>query len=385
MFVSVSRRARPLIAGMSWVLLLLVAVPDARAESPPVRVYGSEQPLCPSPTITFPAPAPGTPSAIPGQQAPAPEAARAPGLEAAQAPTLTPEQTAAAGGGETFAAVSSAVGYIDPALPLTCFRLRVDASYFNNRPDRAEFFYAKCGCFKIAGLDPNAPGPPLSETRVDYQDIRSYLEYAFDPRLSAFVELPVRFLNPEINANAAGYADMDAGVKYAVQYSDSQITTLQLRTYIPTGDAFKGLGTNHVSIEPAVLVYRQLLDRVAFEGELRDWIPVGGTDFQGNILRYGTGFSYQAYERGDVRIAPVAEFVGWTVFNGKEFLFPEGVIKEAGGDTIINAKFGVRSGIGRLADTNIRNRAEVYVGYGRALTGTVWYKDTMRFEFRLNF
>jgi hypothetical protein len=43
-----------------------------------------------------------------------------------------------------------------------------DAGYNNNRPDRAEFFYGKCGCFRVSGEDPRA-GPPLTETSVDYR------------------------------------------------------------------------------------------------------------------------------------------------------------------------------------------------------------------------
>ncbi len=380
-------------AGAAAVVVLLqtFAVSAAFAQAPCAPCPAPTPLVCPPacpPPATYPAfptaPLPGQTPIIPEQQAPA--ATQAPTIpQVAQAPDFGAEQARAAGGGETFAAASSAVGYIDPALPLTCFRLRADAAYDNNRPDRAEYFYPKCGCFKTAGIDPNAPGPPLPETSVDYQDIRSYIEYAPVPRFSAFVELPVRFLNPDNNANTSGFADMNAGFKYAMQYTPTQITTFQLRTYIPTGDPFKGLGTDHVSLEPALLFYRQITNRLSFEGELLDWIPVGGTNFQGNIVQYGGGLGYRVYNTPTARITPVAEFVGWTVLNGKEFLFPENVVKEAGGDTIINAKFGVRAGVGQLASTNLRNRAEIYVGYGRALTGTVWYKDIMRLEFRLNF
>src|SRR5207248_6321693 len=44
----------------------------------------------------------------------------------------------------------SSVGYIDSAVPRTQFRLRYDSAYDNNRPDRAAFFYPKCGCFQDA-------------------------------------------------------------------------------------------------------------------------------------------------------------------------------------------------------------------------------------------
>ena len=48
----------------------------------------------------------------------------------------------------------------------------------------------------------------------------------------------------------------------------------------------------------------------------------------------------------------------------------------ASGDTIINAKLGVRAG---------GQRQDFYVGYGRALTGEQWYQDIVRFEYRLKF
>ena len=52
-------------------------------------------------------------------------------------------------------------------------------------------------------------------------------------------------------------------------------------------------------------------------------------------------------------------------------------VADACGDTIVNAKFGVRMGLGNLFD--------IYTGYGRALTGEVWYKDVWRTELRIGF
>src|SRR5262249_18553270 len=166
-------------------------------------------------------------------------------------------------GGSTVALQVPNAGYIDSAIPFTNFRLRYDSAYGNNRPDRAEFFYAKCGCFRPA--DPNAPGPRLAETNVDYQDIRSYLEVAFGNRASVFAEVPVRFLNPDQNATPAGLADMNAGFKVALLYDPNRVVSAQLRTYIPTGAASHGLGTHHVSLEPSLLVYQKLSERLLFE------------------------------------------------------------------------------------------------------------------------
>ena len=236
--------------------------------------------------------------------------------------------------------------------------------------------------------NPKARGLPRPETRIDYQDLSAYLEVAATEQLSGFVEVPVRFLNPEINADTFGLADMNAGFKWAFLSSPDQVATFQLRTYIPTGAASRGLGTNHVSIEPALLYYQRLTDRLTFEGEFRDWIPVGGTDFEGNVIRYGAGVSYRVLEGPSWFVAPVLELVGWTVLDGKETAALGGnlfQIRSAGGDTIVNAKVGVRLNFGQAADAPGLGRGSLYIGYGRALTGDVWYKDIVRVEYRVSF
>jgi hypothetical protein len=293
-----------------------------------------------------------------------------------------------AGPGEMVSVQDSRAGYVDSALIGNELRLRYESAYDNNRPDRAEFFYAKCGCFRAASLggglagiggqtDPNAKGPRLPETRIDYQDISTYAEVALGERFSGFAEVPVLFLNPEQNANTAGLGDMNVGVKYAILSNPGQVGTFQLRAYLPTGASTHGLGTDHVSLEPAFLFYQRLGDRLTLETELKDWIAVGGSDFAGNVLRYGICLSYAIYKDHDFWIAPVAEVVGWTVLDGKELAFPENVIKDASGETIVNGKLGVRVGFG--------GNSSLYAGYGRALTGDVWYKDIIRVEYRMSF
>ena len=96
----------------------------------------------------------------------------------------------------------------------------------------------------------------------------------------------------------------------------------------------------------------------------------------GNVVRYGVGLNYTAYKNCNWRIVPVAELVGWTVLSGKEMDFFGGE-KNAAGDTLVNGKLGVRLW---SSDTS-----SFYVGYGRALTGDVWYKDILRVEYRLWF
>jgi hypothetical protein len=87
-------------------------------------------------------------------------------------------------------------GYIDSAIPRTKIALRGDFGNGTDVPDRAEFFYAKCGCFRPL-LDPDAAGPALPETRIKFQDISARLEARLNERTALFVEVPFRFLNPE--------------------------------------------------------------------------------------------------------------------------------------------------------------------------------------------
>jgi len=239
-------------------------------------------------------------------------------------------------------------GYLDNPVPFTHMRLRFDAAYGNNRPDRAEFFYAKCGCF-----GGNAKGPPLAETNIDYQELNAYLEYAPNDWLSVFIETPYRFLNPEQNANVNGFSDMNTGFKVALLRDSFSILTFQGRVYIPTGDSTRGLGTNHVSLEPSLLYGANLTDRLAFFAQLTDWIPVGGTDFSGNIIKYGAGFSYAAVNNSRFRAAPVLEVVGWTVLSGQVLDEPSDTTgTNAAGETIVmpssaSAPASVPTGIAR--------------------------------------
>jgi hypothetical protein len=338
-------------------------------------------------------PSTGAPSTLP------------PGAEGAPTVSAAPEGSGLALSGSSVA--MAAPGYVDFAVPITQIRTRFDAAYDDNRPDRAEFFYGKCGCFATLPptnpkFDPHAPGPPLLETKVDYQEVRTLFEYAFSNRFSTFVEVPYRFINPEQNANENGFGNILAGFKYAMIACPDQYLTFQFTASTPTADVDRGLGNELVGLEPGILWYRQLTDRIGLNAELRDWIPIDGTDFQGNIIRYGTALTYTAYSGCRFRVTPIGEMVGWTILSGKELAVanpgvPNGngdptlgipasiAVKDATGDTIVNAKVGVRLGFGPLVGPANLSRSDLYVGYGRALTGAVWYKDILRVEYAWRF
>jgi hypothetical protein len=262
----------------------------------------------------------------------------------------------------------SYVSILDSAYTRNVLRLRFDAGWTNRRPTRAEFFQSKGG---VAG----GPGPPRPETNVDYQEATAYAEWSPIPFVSMFVDTPVRWINPDQNVNTWGYGDTDFGLKLCTWTQEQFIATFQLKVYNPTAQR-PGLGTDHWTIEPGLLAIYQPYDNITVEGELRYWIPLGGTDFAGDTLRYGLGASL-GQRSSSFWIMPVVEAVGWTVLGGKELVVaaPDAfTIRDANDQTILNGYLGCRFGFGPQLD--------FYAGYGRCFTGAAWSRNFGRLEMR---
>jgi hypothetical protein len=303
----------------------------------------------------------------------------------------------------------SMVGYIDDAIVGSQIRIRVDAAFHNNAPDRAEFFYPQCSCI-------NGPGPNPVVANLNFQQLYLHGEYGPTKRFSFFTEVPLRWIQPQLEIvpsdstrlpNEAGLSDVAAGFKLAAVASSNQYLTFQLRAYFPSGKASTGLGTNHYSVEPALLFYQKLSDRLALEAQVGDWHPIGGSscpqpcnntpttpasqNFAGDVFFYGVGPSYVLYRRETVRIAPVIELVGWRVLGGfvtdsaTATSGANGTASSGGfqgavsadGTNIVNLKIGARTSIGR--------RDSFYVGFGQAVTHSVWYEHIIRAEYRYSF
>jgi hypothetical protein len=291
------------------------------------------------------------------------------------------------------------VGYIEDAVVSSKIRIRFDVGWHITAPDRAEFFYAKCGCYIDAGADPEAPGPrPGAATDLNYRQLYFQGEYAVNDRFSAYAEFPFRWLEPNSFAegtvppglepfgNQSGISDLRAGVKIALVSEPAHMVTGRIQAFMPSGEASNGLGTDHWSIEPALLLYNRLSDRVVIESQIGWWHPFEGaagtplsTDegWAGDVIFYGIGPSFEIYQSDRVRFAPVVELVGWHVTDGFQSAPPFPPPTEAGGINIVNLKIG-----GRIA---WQPRSSLYVGFGKALTDDVWYDEILRFEYRVSF
>jgi hypothetical protein len=286
---------------------------------------------------------------------------------------------------------ASMVGYIDNAIVGSEVRIRFDAAFNDAFPDLAEFVYAKCGCYRGAtgsANDPNAPGPGGGVPKnVNFQTLSFMGEYALNRRFSAFVEIPFRWIQPSpapAFPNGAGISDVQAGLKFAMLASSRHYLTAQLLSYFPSGDSRSGLGTNHYSVEPALLYYQRVSDRFAIEGELGGWLPIGGSagvapissqGFAGNLFFYGIGPSYTLINGERFRLAPVIEVVGWNVTGGLQT--GPNTPSVASGINIVNLKIGARMEFG--------GHSSLYVGYGKALTSADWYDQIVRVEYRYSF
>jgi len=290
----------------------------------------------------------------------------------------------------------SMVGYIEDSTIRTQFRVRFDAGWGNDRPDRAEFFYAKCGCYIFDAApfgDLEAPGPgPGVPTELSYRQLFFFGEYAVNERVSLFAELPIRTIEPEGFIDfgppydpfegQTGLGDIRAGAKFSLMSLSDRQATLQMRVGLPSGDAAKGLGSDLVSLEPAFLYSHQINERVGLEAQFGAWLPFGGSagvdspdKFSGQIIYYGIGPSFDLVSNDRARFSPVVELVGWRVING----FQTGCLEDLtctydADDNIVSLKFGAR--------TTVNDRHSFYVGYGVPLTSAQWYSKILRLEYR---
>jgi len=290
----------------------------------------------------------------------------------------------------------SMVGYIDNAIVGSQVIVRSEADIDDETPDLAEYLFAACRCAYI----PNAPGPTGLASTLNFEELRLYGEYAFNNRFSLFTEVPFRWVQPQSFVpglgsfmNQGGLSDINAGFKFAILASGRHYVSIKFLASFPTGNASRGLGTNHYSVEPSVLYYQPLSRRLTLESEVGDWHPIGGSTgfsasgsggFAGDVFFYGVGPSYEVYSGERVQVAPVIELVGWQVLGGFQTVGPflpgnpcaESVCSAAG-TSMLNLKAGARITFGA--------HSSLYAGYGRALTDAYWYKRIFRLEYRYSF
>ncbi|MBX9679372.1 MAG: hypothetical protein K2X38_11465 [Gemmataceae bacterium] len=276
-------------------------------------------------------------------------------------PIVSPDTVATV---NTFLSTDSQVSFIDSALPRNMLRTRFDVERQNRRPLRDGYLFARSSL-------------PKPESNVDVMNWNTMLEIAPSPWISVFVEQPMRWLNPDVNANASGIGDLAFGFKYAIIDTQPIVASFQLRATMPTGEQGR-IGVRQWTIQPGLLLNYRPVDFLLIEGEAHYWAGLGGGPYTGDLFRYGIGLAYGQRPANEIWFNPVIEAQGWTILSGgSEVVHPSGAVEyvNAAGQTILNASAGVRVGFGRNID--------LFGGYSRALTGSAWSRDLFRVEMRL--
>jgi hypothetical protein len=268
--------------------------------------------------------------------------------------------------------VMHAISFLDTTQPQNNFRLRFDAAYDYQSPDRAEYFWAKIG-----GRGPGGLG---GERTVDYQDIRAFMEMG-DKKFSLATDLPIRIIDPSVYANSSGLGDINITTKTVfIDGPQWQIANL-LRTYIPSGDTSAGLGTGHASIEPGFAFRYKWSDVTYLHGDLKYWIPLGADQLHGGeVLSYGAGMSHVWRDSDTYAVMPTLELQAFSFLDGQ--VTPPGLAAtpiEVDGQTILNVHPGIRWVWDNGGDCGVR---EVGLFGGFSMTSNSLYEEMLRLEFR---
>ncbi len=243
-----------------------------------------------------------------------------------------------------FIPAANASFFVDSARPVSQMRIRWDSGLNFTTPDRSEYFWARA--------DGTGKGPKGREVSLSYNDLNVYTETAIGKKLSLFVNLPYRNVDPQVNNHAAGFGDMDFGTKTLLLDCELLQVAFQFRTYVPTGNFTKGVGNGHVSLEPSILATLKLTASTYLQGQLSEWIPLGGdTNYMGSILHYHVSLNQVLY-----RILPDVPIIGTMEFNGYSFqdgAFTDpvlGAFQKSSGDSWLSFGPGVRMDVCKKID-----------------------------------
>lgn len=236
--------------------------------------------------------------------------------------------------------------FTDYARPRTVTRLRYDRGYNMQFPDRNEYFWAKQNLANNlmtvagrpilrnvgSGKGPSFPptqvkGRPVpsplrrggifGETGLNYDQLYLYQEAA-STNGSLFIEQSYRSFYPDITPHQAGFGDLNFGTKALLVDCELMQLTFQFKTYTPTAQAKRGFGTGHFSLEPSLLLSVRLAEDTYFQGQIAEWIPLGGDqNYAGALIKYNFSVNHVlAYTAPDSPLIGTLEFTGLTFQNG---------------------------------------------------------------------
>jgi hypothetical protein len=255
--------------------------------------------------------------------------------------------------------------------PITQQRFRWDSGMNLILPDRATYFWSP------PPLGPALIGSPFrANVNLNYNDLSVYTEIATN-LISLFVEMPYRSMNSEQFGHVAGFGDINMGTKSLLYDCELFQVSLQMKTYILSGNFSKGLGTGHVSLEPSILFGLRISPDTYLQTQIGEWIPFT-TSYGGSILLANASLNQVLW-----RVLPNVPLIGsWEVqtlsFQDGAYTDPYlGPWQKASGYTYVNAGPGLR--------LFVCDRMDFGVGSSFALTEKHFAQTLFRSEFRIRY
>lgn len=258
---------------------------------------------------------------------------------------------------------------LEPAQPFNNLRMRTQIARRMHLPDRAEAFWQRTV---------DRAGPPLGESRLDYQQLNMRMELG-SKKLSTAFEVPIRATNPELNRNHAGLGDMNIAVKTVLLDGEQWLFAQQFTTFLPTGSPTMGLGRGKVALEPGLLVRNRWNDRTWIHGQFKFWFPLGADpQHSGQVLNAATGLNRVLWETDTASLVPSLEFSTYSVLNGLARDSSQ-AIRAVDGDTMFYITPGLHYAVDRKGDLGL---FELGTGVSLATTNQRFTDSTWMFDVR---
>jgi hypothetical protein len=301
--------------------------------------------------------------------------------------------------------VADSAFFVDAARPVTQMKLTYDHGFELRAPDRAEYIMARDHT-DPKQLGPGGPCAPANNpgkgmnciaSRVDYDSLNVYMEGA-TARVGVFVSVPYESLDfttapisPSPCCHVSGFGDMTVGAKTLILDCELLQLSTEFKTFIPTGNFTKSLGTNHVSLEPSLLLNLRLTPDCYLQAQASYWIPIGGDAlYDANIFHQHCSLNCVLWcPCPGLQLVGTAELNNWWILGGAytstDFLAPDPnnggrlspvAISSSGAD-ILSAGPGLR--------LFICEKIDIGVGSAIHLSGDRWTDELVRTEFRWRF
>jgi hypothetical protein len=261
--------------------------------------------------------------------------------------------------------------FLDSPRPVTHVRFRYDGIFDIDRPDRAEYFMKQFANDKFIN-------------QASFNEFHLYNEIAPTPGFAFFIDLPFRSSAFEpaglasTPADSSRFGDMSLGTKSVILDCELLLLTFQFTTYIPTGNpTAAGIGTGHVSLEPALLGALKLTPDLYAQFQTALWIPIaGGSDVAGSVVHNRLSLNYVLYRfLPDVQLIGTAEVLNYNVVYGGYTASLGNRVSDRG--AFVNAGPGLR--------LNVCDRIDFGAGAHFSLVGDDFIGQQYRFEFRWRF